>query len=207
MASPRQEQFIPQMRPNWAHIRFISNDKAVAGDIPDVEGAIDLTFECWIFVDDTTATRTICSKGDLGAVATANWQFRVTSDNKLECYVYDGSSSAIVQTAVNTITDSTWTHVAFVFTAGSKLEVFKDGSSVGSDTTSVPNSINNNANGFRIGMNYVSSSDTNPFSGYIDDVRIWNTAKTEAQIGAAKDAELSIGAGVSMYGSMEGMVI
>ncbi|MFC1858654.1 LamG domain-containing protein, partial [Thermodesulfobacteriota bacterium] len=65
-------------------------------------------------------------------------------------------------------------------------KIYKNGSLIESGTTAVPNNIT------RV-KNYIGKSNWPDayYAGRIDEVRIWNTARSEADIAGNKDIELT----------------
>ena len=82
----------------------------------------------------------------------------------------------------NTLTTGKWQHVAGVYD-GAAMTLYVNGVAVATkaESASIANALNVN---MRIsgGEVYSTPSDTRLFDGMIDDVRIWNTSRTAAQI-------------------------
>lgn len=103
----------------------------------------------------------------------------------------DGSSSFGYNIA-QTLNDGTWYHIACVYTSGGspKVEFFINGSSIGSTTSSLGASLFNSTATFNIGSN--SDGTKGQFAdGQFDDVRVWNVVRSEAQIAANYQIELT----------------
>jgi hypothetical protein len=90
----------------------------------------------------------------------------------------DRSATGVAPLALNT-----WTHIAVTYTnaGGGTLQFYVNGQAVGTPTVGV-GVINQTNNPLRIGGNSVVNSEF--FQGMIDDVRIYNRARTAAQIQA-----------------------
>jgi len=98
----------------------------------------------------------------------------------------NGTSAPEDFVAVN-LSIGVWYHLAVVYTASSGVvEYFKNSISLGAKS-GFPTSIFNSNFDFRIG----NAQDGQYFDGLIDDVRVWNTARTAAQIGQNYKKELS----------------
>lgn len=83
-----------------------------------------------------------------------------------------------------TLTVGVWYHVAVTYNAATnEMNLYKNGTSV----TSNPNATTYTEPFLQIG----TFAGDNFFNGNIDEVRIWNTARTASQISAFKDCELS----------------
>lgn len=81
------------------------------------------------------------------------------------------------------LADNKWYHIAATYD-GSKRKIYLDGVLKAEDSPSSPNVAS--AANFRIG----STNNGEYFKGSIDDVRIWNVARTQAQIQANMNTEL-----------------
>ena len=100
--------------------------------------------------------------------------------NTLIAYNYVTSTN--ITTSIN-VTDGLWHHVALVFqlnntTNGSKI--YYDGVPVLTFTLTGTNASPTTT--FAIGAVLTPTNPAGQFSGYIDDVRVWNTVRTDAQI-------------------------
>ncbi len=112
---------------------------------------------------------------------------RSTIDIKYGKVVYWKSSGGEIVKSPNYYNDDLWHHIAVVKEGSSTNQVllYVDGVLVDSGTDS--NLMANvNAEIGRID----NSSDYRNFPGIIDELRIWNTARTQAEISANKDIEL-----------------
>jgi hypothetical protein len=111
---------------------------------------------------------------------------------------------------------NTWTHVAATYdpagTDGEKWKLFINGVKDTSSATSGVNTIDNatpradSIQHFSIGSALTSAGTAAGFfQGLIDEVRVWNIARTPAEILAQKDNELGSGTGLlARYGLAEG---
>jgi hypothetical protein len=86
------------------------------------------------------------------------------------------------------INDGNWHHVAVTFT-GATLSMYVDGVLDAASNKS----LNTSGTVLRIGQRSVGDSYSELFIGTIDEVRIWNFAKTQAQIQASKNQVISLG--------------
>ncbi len=77
--------------------------------------------------------------------------------------------------------DGTWHHVVAVKTGTTKIEIFVDGISVGSDSTIAATGSLANTDTLTVG-DQDATDNTNDFNGDIDQVRIYNYARSQAQI-------------------------
>jgi hypothetical protein len=135
------------------------------GNQPDLELlSTDYTVEFWLYKNATAAYMTVC--GDFSVSATNTWQI-LFDVNGTKIAWFNGANNAFTLTSTNIVSNTTWTHIAFV-RLGTTLTVYLNGVPNGSATLST---------------NY--SSTTNLFightpellagrylNGYLDDFRI-----------------------------------
>ena len=127
------------------------------------------TIEAWIY-PIATGTRGIVGWGNYGSTNQVN-ALRLNSTNQITNYWWGNDLTV----TVGTITTSVWHHVVATFD-GTTRKIYYDGNLAGSGAASgnaVPN-----ANNFRIG----STNNGEYFSGYLDEVKIYNIAKTADEI-------------------------
>tara|TARA_R110002050_G_scaffold300722_2_gene471897 strand:+ start:37718 stop:40324 length:2607 start_codon:yes stop_codon:yes gene_type:complete len=150
------------------------NDK-VQTTYSGILGSSNRTFEAWIYLTATpTSNRAIMDYG-LNAVGSRN-TFAVNSN--LGITYLSGGTNANIGSSINAVTLNQWTHVAFVLSGGTGY-LYANGVQVGTGSLTSVNTPSGNSN-LVIG-NRVSGGNI-PFSGKIDEVRVWNYAKTAAQI-------------------------
>ncbi len=90
-------------------------------------------------------------------------------------FALTGGIAGVQGTSV--IPDNTWTHIACTYD-GSMMTIYVNGTLEGSVAAS--GNINTNNQPFIIGKNLLNS--WNDWFGYIDDVRVWNIARTHQEI-------------------------
>ncbi len=86
------------------------------------------------------------------------------------------------------LSDNTWYHVAATYD-GASMKIFLDGTLVDNTPKTGVLSTNATVNAW-IGGNPPAATG-HPWQGGIDEVRIWNTARTQAQIQASRNTELT----------------
>ena len=129
-----------------------------------------VTVEAWV-------KKTSAQTGQVAIVQMDNsYNLHFTSGNQPEFTIYSGGTpySATFGTGLD---NDKWYHLAGTFD-GSNVNIFVDGYNRGSSSASV--TIDNSANDVGIGGNVTSAS--NYLDGTIDEVRIWNVARTDAEI-------------------------
>lgn len=98
----------------------------------------------------------------------------------------NGTSTTLVA-STGSLSDDTWYHVAATYD-GSTMKLYLNGTEVGS-SAKTGTITTNSAVGAYIGANPPSID--NPWHGAIDEVRIWNVARTQAQLQANSNNELT----------------
>ena len=118
------------------------------------------------------------------------WQFGTYNNSgtmQLRLIVSNDGTSFNVHPVNYTPTTGAWHHYAVVFTAAShKAEFFVDGVSVGSDSSGSITSIKSSTLPLTIGGQSGSYYD-----GKMDEVRIWNVARTSTAISGDYNNELT----------------
>jgi len=120
----------------------------------------------------------------MGYCSSANdeYQFGVYvngSDGKLTIRSKKDTSNE-EETGITVVTDDAWHHVAVVFASENSSKLFLDGTLEATETSFSP-LLPTDVNLFTIGK----WGDLNPdsyFEGFIDEVRLWNTARSASQI-------------------------
>ncbi|OQX05222.1 MAG: hypothetical protein BWK80_52490, partial [Desulfobacteraceae bacterium IS3] len=136
-----------------------------------------ITHEAWIYPTALGTVREITCYSNSGAL-TVSVEFRLYPNGELE---FGQAQPALWQWARSTgysVILNAWNHVAAV-KSGSNVTLYINGIAVGWGTiTNSPNSIDQ----LNIGRRRYDGSDDYKFQGKIDEVRIWNTARTQAEI-------------------------
>lgn len=138
----------------------------------------DFTIECWIFLTSSSGQEIYLIESYSGAPG--GYVLRLSQSRKVRAYAM-GSSQATTDGAT-TVSLDTWNHVAVTYsTTTGELRVFLNGVQDGMITPNI--AIYNNASLLKIGARG-DDSDVNS-QVTIDEVRLWNIARTEAQIAAS----------------------
>ena len=141
------------------------------------------TISVWIrHAPKTTGTDVIVAKTN----ASAGYKLYMESDGDITFAIDDDATwtpDASVSSTAATYDDNNWHHIAAVKTGTTKIELYIDGVRVGQNlAVSGVGDLTNSAN-FYVGIDGNGSS--NPFTGFIDELKIYTTtAQTQAQINA-----------------------
>ncbi len=155
--------------------------------VPD-NNALDLTnnytLEAWIYPKSTPWLGGIISK--YNSAGSNGYLLRLSNSPGSGTASARGISFDEMETANNIITPNNWYHLAAVNNNGVR-KLYVNGVEVALSGTAL--SVRANTDPLKIGQDY-SVDNSRLFNGDIDEIRIWNTARTLQQITAAKDAPL-----------------
>ncbi|MFN7013854.1 MAG: LamG-like jellyroll fold domain-containing protein, partial [Bacteroidia bacterium] len=145
-----------------------------------LNGANFFTAEAWINVPNTTGVKTI-----VGNHISNGAQFNLRIDgSRLNGFLGFGAYGA--NTSIGSIVANTWHHVAMVYN-DTTLKLYIDGIEAASVNIPLAYSLQTSAQPYMIGA---SGYGGEFFNGSIDEVKIWNIAKTPDQLLATKNCEL-----------------
>ncbi len=148
-----------------------TDDYVILGNESNFDFEHAMTVAAWIKVDTfTTAWQAIVTKGD------GSWRLQRYNTTNFIDFGTSGLSNADLEGKTN-VNDGKWHYIAGVYD-GSKKYLYVDGTL---DTAvSVTNVIWTSDDAVEIGANSAASGRN--FDGLIDEVRIWNVARTPSEI-------------------------
>lgn len=145
-----------------------------------------LTVEAWVKPSTNTGLGVII--GNYASPTGGIMQFLLRRDNADYTFWVNGNSGVFkVVSASNAVVLNTWQHIAGVWD-GSDLKIYINGVLAATTTGVTDSSFATTTNNIFIGNNQATSPEK--FTGSIDEVRIWNSAKTIEQINGSKNCEL-----------------
>lgn len=138
-----------------------------------------LTFEAWVNLSSTAAMYTILSKGDGNDNSITNYIFNVGNNNS------NGRLSLMIAgawyTSTLSLSANTWYHCA-VTVAGNTVSFYVNGIAAG--TSTISGSVYSSGT-YTLKLGEQGDGCTcNRMNGKMDEVRIWNVARTQAEIKA-----------------------
>jgi hypothetical protein len=138
----------------------------------------EFTLECWVYILNSNSQEIHLIESYNGN--SGGYVLRVGQNGALLAYAM-GSSQPSVAGLSNVMTNQ-WNHLAMTYsTTTGELKVFLNGAQ---DGVSTPNSaIYNNSSLLKIGARGDDSDINNPI--YMDEIRMWSVARTEAEIAAS----------------------
>lgn len=141
------------------------------------------TMECWVKLNSLTGSQEILAKSVSGQGIEL-----LLFNNALSAYfMYDGSNVSYIAYPLSNLQTGTWYHLAVTWDGTKEnIRLYVNGVSVGT-RTDIGNinstGLTNPAGNFRIG-NWADPT-ARYFNGTIDEVRIWNSNRTAAQLKSA----------------------
>ena len=136
-----------------------------------------LTLSVWTKLDSSVGSQSCIISKDNGSSqrAFSLWGIIV---NKPVFYIWNGGANYNVGGTTN-IADDTWHHVAVVYVPSTSLRIYVDGILEGTNTTSIPASINNASQNLYLGQ---FASSLFEFKGLMDEVCILDRVATPSEI-------------------------
>lgn len=161
---------------------FDGSNDYVQTSFGGVTGTANRTFEAWIYLSASPTSNMAISDYGLNTVGSRN-TFYVNSNKQIG--FISGGTNANISSSANAVPINQWTHVAFVLNSGTGY-LYVNGTQVGTGNLSTVNTPSGNTN-LRIGQRVPGGSI--PFKGIIDEVRIWNVAKTATDLSNSMNGE------------------
>lgn len=167
-----------------------SSQYAYVADQAIFDGLSAFSIECWLKFESIADDMMPVTKWGTVLLTTQSWRL-ITSGGKLQLVICDGVTSGSV-TANQTISVGIWYHFAFTWngslSSGSRAKAYVNGVDVTSSDGTIATMLAGTA-----GL-YVGNIEGLPAAGYydglIDDIRIWNTARTSGEISGNYKSEL-----------------
>ncbi len=152
------------------------NDYVDLGNIP----ATDVkSMECWVKFNDITGSQELMNRSTLNN----GIELLMYNDN-LAFFCMDGTNNSSVIYSGANLVPGRWYHVAATWNGVNKtsMKLYLNGESVGTFNLGgqAVSGVNNTAASFKLG-NW-SHTTTRYFNGAMDEVRIWNTERSQTQI-------------------------
>jgi hypothetical protein len=161
------------------------DDRVDCGNDVSLQLSGQLTLEAWIYANTwKISVFQGCIINKEQNVPDYGYMLRAGQGGRLGFNLGNGSWHEIISAPLLSL--NTWHHVAATYD-GSKMRLFIDG--VQTDSLSLTISIGNAANNLFIGDWY---SNGRNFNGIIEEVRVWNVARTKAEIQATMNSALCV---------------
>jgi hypothetical protein len=174
-------------------LNFDGSNDIVQTNYTGVLGSADRTFEAWVFVSSSAPALNLAILDyGLNAVGSRN-TFLISGSRGLS--FISGGTNANIGTGGGTVPTNQWVHVAFVMD-NSTGYLYINGVQMMTGSLTTVNTPTNNAN-VRIGQRV--SGGTIPFNGTLDEVRIWDVARTAYEIQASMNSEICQHPNLQLY--------
>ncbi|WP_417608189.1 LamG-like jellyroll fold domain-containing protein [Owenweeksia hongkongensis] len=154
---------------------FDGVDDYITTTFPGVLGSADRTFEAWIYLDATPSSNVTIL--DYGTSASGSRNTFIVNPN-LQLSFLSGGSNGNLPSSNNVVPVGQWVHVAFVLDNGTGYS-YVNGVQVATGNLSGVNTPTG-GNDLRIGQRV--SGGNIPFAGKIEEVRVWDVARSLTQI-------------------------
>jgi hypothetical protein len=165
-------------------IHFDGSNDYIQTSFNGVHGTTNRTFEAWVKVDVGAPSSNLCIVDyGVNAVGSRN-TFSVTGSRGIT--FISGGTNANISSTPGVVTAGQWTHVAFVLNNGVGY-LYVNGTQVGTGSLTTVNTPSTGIQNLKIGERVTGG--TIPFEGVIDEVRIWNVARTQTEISNNRNAE------------------
>jgi hypothetical protein len=157
-------------------IKLNGNEYVEVGDSEVLSVTGDKTIECWIKKSVQNANNGIMGKG--GANGNTGYFFFSLNNGKVRFNVdqKDGTTSNV--DSANALWDGNWHHIVGVYTAGTNVKIYVDGSLSGTSTTDIESESLNASGKFYIGK----EQDGYKFTGEIDEPRFYDKALSSDEV-------------------------
>jgi len=157
-----------------------------SNDLVNASGLLDapptqFTIEFWLNPASRSDYNQEISIGSAGNGAWNGFTFHTTTTGAVYVGTDIGSRMTPSDLPGNTVVLNTWQHFAYVLSGGTG-KFYKNGVLLATKANGTPPSFN---------VLRIASGCCNPVHGALDELRIWNTARTQAQIQDAMKSELS----------------
>jgi hypothetical protein len=144
----------------------------------------DYTIECWFNTASSTNDNGIISNKYNNSSFNGNFSLRLNdggNSNDIAFRPYNGTvaEGGLVTSGTGAWSDNTWTHVAVVRSGSGtgNVKMYINGSLAGTSSGASSSTILGNAGDLNIGRQESASAGTNYLNGYMDEIRISNSAR------------------------------
>lgn len=168
---------------NQTALNFDGVDDYVQTTYRGILGFANRTFEAWVYVDTITPSSNLAILDYGSNVAGGRNTFCIKGDSSLA--FISGGTNGNISSSANAVPIRQWAHVAFVLSSGTGY-LYVNGIQVGRGSLS---GVSTPFTGDRVKIGERVSGGSIPFKGSIDEVRIWDAARSASQLSSSRNAE------------------
>jgi len=163
--------------------------------VTGVELSSVFTFETWYKTSSTHSTKGVifCNRRTIGSNANIEISFY---QNKVLVRLYKGAAYSSL-TSATSYTTGAWSHLAVTWD-GTTVKIFLDGAE-DANTLAIAAALDVSANGFYEKRFGIDDAGASFYVGYLAECRIWNIARTPAQLNHYKNKRLGLNSGLKWY--------
>ncbi|MEQ9306208.1 MAG: LamG-like jellyroll fold domain-containing protein, partial [Marinoscillum sp.] len=145
------------------------------GPVADLQITGALTYEYWI---NTTATSGfVIGRRNSNVAAGVASNVELLGDGRFQFVTNDGTTSSQVIQSTTSVNDGNWHHIAVTYLPATYTRIYVDGVQDAENTAGIFSSLNPGSLDFHLG--YSSSASANFLNATLDEVKIWDIAKTD----------------------------
>lgn len=179
--------------PNYSFAITASTSPASALNFDGVNDMVAISYtQALTDVTDEFWFKTTQSTGDLFSIINTSISpiafdrdIYLNSGN-VTAYLWLGASSQVIASSGTNYADGNWHHVAYVISSSSGQELYVDGVLKASGTATA----SGNTSGYFVSLGFGPGSANHYINGTIDEVRLWNTARTQCEIQTYMNCEI-----------------
>jgi len=155
----------------------------------DYPGLSVVTVEAWIYPTNTVGNHWIAGNARDCCGNAGGFNLYMVGTDLQGSIWRTVSATTVVGGATGVLSLNTWQHVAMVYT-GTQVDLYLDGALVGSSAPQGASAILNAPQNFVIGVLAYTAPNFFDYQGDIDEVRVWNTARTPGEIAGNRNTKL-----------------
>jgi gliding motility-associated-like protein len=182
---------------NALNFNATDDNRIVVADNNSLDMTGALSIEAWVYANTSSTSHTLVSK-----VGNTTSGYSLSTSNgwaSLDFKIRNGGSTTLSASGLS-IEDG-WHHVAATYSSSTGMKIYIDG--LLSNSTGVTGGLASNSQQLTLGAKYdgtgnLDSDYSEYFDGSLDELRIWNVARSDAQINYTKE--------ITLDGDEEGLV-
>lgn len=177
--------------PSWTSGKFGSglsfdgsSDYVSMGDAIILDGAGSATLSAWVKFNSLVADGAIIRKYAAGQQSFVLGSY-VNASDEVELAITDGSGNQLLTVTTNAdLGVNKWYYITGIWSGGNNGAIYVNGisQSVSNVIANAPSTINNSSEYLMLGARYNAGSPSLFLNGSLDDAKIYNYARTSAQI-------------------------